>query len=153
MIQLKEIGEDNFYEVIGLKVHDTQEKFVAPNVRSIAECWLYRENGDTFPYAVYKGDEMVGFLLLDLDAEERKYMIWRMMIDECHQGKGYGRELVEHVIEMARSDDGYDVLIADYVTGNEAMEKLLRTLGFEESGFEEEVNEVVMTLDIQSPLL
>lgn len=149
MIVLKEITEDNFHEVIGLKVGEAQAKFVAPNVKSLAECWLYRENDDVFPYAVYnEHDEMVGFLLLDLDEKEREYMIWRMMVDENFQGRGYGRQIVEHVIEKAKGDGDYDSLIADYVMGNEAMKKLLGTLGFEETGFEEDVDEVVMTLDV-----
>lgn len=150
MIVFKEVTEDNFHEVIGLKVGEAQAKFVAPNVKSLAECWLYREDDDVFPYAVYnEHEEMVGFLLLDLDKEKREYLIWRMMVDEKFQGRGYGRQIVEHVIEMAKADDGYDILIADYVVGNEAMKKLLGALGFEETGFEEDVDEVVMTLDVK----
>jgi diamine N-acetyltransferase len=150
MIVLKEVTEDNFHEVIGLKVGEAQAKFVAPNVKSLAECWLYRENDNVFPYAVYnEHDEMVGFLLLDLDEKEREYMIWRMMVDENFQGRGYGWQIVEHVIEKAKGDGDYDSLIADYVMGNEAMKKLLGALGFEETGFEEDVDEVVMTLDVK----
>jgi len=151
MVGLKEITEDNFYEVIELKVNDAQEtsKFVAPNVRSIAECWLYRKNDDVFPYAVYDKDEVVGFLLLDLDKEEREYMIWRMMVDEKHQGRGYGRKIIEAAIEMAVKDKGYDVLVADYVEGNVQMKYLLESLGFKRTGFDEENNEVVMRLNIQ----
>ena len=149
MIVFKEVTEDNFHEVIGLKVGEAQAKFVAPNVKSLAECWLYREDDDVFPYAVYnEHEEIVGFLLLDLDKEKREYLIWRMMVDEKFQGRGYGRQIVEHVIEMAKANDGYDILIADYVVGNEAMKKLLGALGFEETGFEEDVDEVVMTLDV-----
>lgn len=151
MIELKEVTEEDFYEVIQLKVSDDQEKsrFVAPNVRSLAECWLYRKNEDVFPYAVYNGDEVVGFLLLDLDAEEREYMIWRMMVDAKHQGKGYGRQIVEAVMEMARNDEDYDVLIADYVDGNMQMKCMLESLGFERTGFDEENNEVLMKLDVR----
>lgn len=152
MVELKEVTEDNFYEVINLKVSDEQEesRYVAPNVRSIAECWLYRKDEDVFPYAVYSGDEIVGFLLLDLDEAEREYMIWRMMVDAQHQGKGYGRQIVEAVIEMGRNDKGYDVLIADYVEGNAQMKYLLESLGFKRTGFDEENNEVLMKLDINS---
>lgn len=151
MVGLKEITEDNFYEVIELKVNDAQEasKFVAPNVRSIAECWLYRKNDDVFPYAVYDKDEVVGFLLLDLDKEEREYMIWRMMVDEKHQGRGYGRKIIEAAIEMAVKDKGYDVLVADYVEGNVQMKYFLESLGFKRTGFDEENNEVLMRLNIQ----
>lgn len=155
MIELKKITEDNFYEVINLKVSEEQEegKYVAPNVRSIAECWLYRKNEDVFPYAVYSGEEIVGFLLLDLDEEEKEYMIWRMMVDEKYQGRGYGRQIVEAVIEMAKNDPDYDVLIADFVEGNEGMKYLLESLGFKRTGFDSENDEVLMRLDISRPSL
>lgn len=150
MVELKEVTEDNFYEVIHLKVSDEQEesRYVAPNVRSIAECWLYRKDEDVFPYVIYSENKVVGFILLDLDEVEREYMIWRMMVDEQHQSRGYGRKIVEAVIEMGRNDKGYDVLIADYVEGNAQMKYLLESLGFKRTDFDEENNEVLMRLDI-----
>lgn len=45
---------------------------------------------------------------------------------------------------MFESDDRFDVLIADYVKGNDVMGKLLRSLGFEEQEFDGENNEHVM---------
>lgn len=118
-------------------------------MKSIAECWLYRKNEDVFPYAVYSEGEIVGFLLLDLDVEEKEYMIWRMMVDEKYQGRGYGRKIIEAAIEMAVKDKGYDVLVADYVEGNVQMKYLLESLGFKRTGFDEENNEVLMRLNIQ----
>lgn len=146
MIKFAEINEDNYEEVLKLKVTDEQNeaKFIAPNVRSIADAYLYREAGDVFPYAVEDGETVVGFILLDEDTEGKELMIWRMMVDKDYQGKGYGRAIVEKVMEMFESDDRFDVLIADYVKGNEVMGTLLRSLGFEEQEFDEENNEHVM---------
>ena len=97
-----------------------------------------------FPYAVQDGDKVVGFILLDEDEEEKELMIWRMMVDKDYQGQGYGRAIVEKVMAMFESDDRFDVLIADYVKGNDVMGGLLRSLGFEKQEFDEVNNEHVM---------
>lgn len=151
MVEFVEINEENYEAVLKLKITDEQNeaKFIAPNVRSIADAYLYREAGDVFPYAVQDGDEVVGFILLDEDEEEKELMIWRMMVDKDYQGQGYGKAIVEKVMEMFESDDRFDVLIADYVKGNDVMGKLLESLGFEYGDFDEENNEYVMKMKKQ----
>ena len=146
MVEFVKINEDNYEAVLRLKVTDEQNegKFIAPNVRSIADAYLYREAGDVFPYAVQDGNTVVGFVLLDEDEEEKEYMIWRMMVDKNYQGKGYGRAIVEKVMERFEADSRIDVLIADYVKGNDVMGKLLESFGFEYGEFDEENNEYVM---------
>lgn len=146
MVEFKEISEDNFEKVLKLKISDEQDekRFVAPNVRSLADAYLYRNAGDVFPYAVEDEGEVVGFILLDEDVEEKEYMIWRMMVDERFQGRGYGKAIVRKVIEQFETDERFDVLIADYVVGNEPMKQLLESLGFKEREFDESINEFVM---------
>ena len=123
MVEFVEINEENYETVLKLKVTDEQNegKFIAPNVRSIADAYLYREAGDVFPYAVQDGNTVVGFVLLDEDEEEKELMIWRIMVDKDCQGKGYGRAIVEKVLERFEADSRFDVLIADYVKGNDVM--------------------------------
>jgi diamine N-acetyltransferase len=147
MVEFVEINEENYEAVLQLKVTEAQGKFVAQNVRSIADAYLYREAGDVFPYAVQDGDKVVGFILLDEDEEEKELMIWRMMVDKDYQGQEYGRAIVEKVMAMFESDDRFDVLIADYVKGNVVMGKLLESLGFEYGEFDEENNEYVMKMN------
>ena len=47
MVEFKEITEDNFEKVLKLKISEEQDKnrFVAPNVRSLADAYLYRNAG------------------------------------------------------------------------------------------------------------
>lgn len=149
VISFVSINKDNYENVLKLEVADNQRQFVAPNVRSLADCYYYRNEGDVFPYAIQDGDEVVGFILLDLDAAEKEYMIWRMMIDRHHQRKGYGKQTIQKVIEMAKNEEGYTTLIADYVKGNEVMGELLRLLGFVDHSFNEEWNEYVLHFRLQ----
>ncbi|MFA9414082.1 MULTISPECIES: hypothetical protein [unclassified Streptococcus] len=60
MIALKPVDETSFYQVLQLTVREEQRHWVADNATSLAECWIYRDNGDVFPNAVWAGDEVVG---------------------------------------------------------------------------------------------
>ena len=113
MINLKLVDESSFQAVLDLKISDADERarFVASNVRSLADAWLYRENGDVFPMAIY----------------------WHEQV----------------LIKEAQMDRGCNHIIADYVVGNEKMKYLLTSLGFQETGFIEENNEVAMRLDLK----
>lgn len=137
MIRLLEVNEENFEEVIGLSLAPSQEKFVASNVRSLAQCYIYREDGDVFPMAVVHEDRTVGFLLLEKDFEEGFYLVWRMMIDRKEQGKGFGEEVLREVLRQAKEAPGIDAVRADYVKGNKVMAHLLSKLGFVRIGEEE----------------
>ena len=121
---------------------------MSPNVRSLADAWLYRENGDVFPMAIYWNELVVGFLLLEIDKDEAEYFIWRIMIGQQYQGRGYGesRGISD---QKAQMDSTCNHIIADYVVGNEKMKHLLTSLGFQETGFIEENNEVAMRLDLK----
>lgn len=147
MIEFKQIDETSFYQIINLTVAEEDKFFVAPNVRSLAECWLYRDNGDVFPYAVWAGDQVVGFLLIDIDEDEKRYMIWRVMIDQAQQGKGYGRSVLETVIDLAKQHPVCDHVRADYVKGNDKMAHLLTDLGFE--AFDQDEREIFTKLDLE----
>ena len=58
MIELKLVDESSFQAVLDLRISEADERarFVAPNVRSLADAWLYRKNEDVFPMAVYLAD-------------------------------------------------------------------------------------------------
>ncbi|MGT2742704.1 GNAT family N-acetyltransferase [Streptococcus plurextorum] len=136
MIELRKVTEDNYRQILEMDVSENQKTFVAPNVRSLADAWLYRENGDVFPYAVYADAQPVGFLLLEIDEEENTYLIWRLMIDQSFQGLGYGKAVVEEVIRQARQA-GFQKVRVDYVKANQGMSDWLKGFGFQQIGQDE----------------
>ncbi|WP_246275541.1 hypothetical protein [Brasilonema bromeliae] len=50
MVHLREVTLDNFYECISLEVNESQQGFIAPNVKSLAEAYV---NPTLFPLAIY----------------------------------------------------------------------------------------------------
>lgn len=146
MVNFKPIDEHNFTAIVNMKQPEGQN-FVAPNVYSLAQAWLYREAGDVFPWAIYKDEDLVGFILLDLDEEEATTTIWRIMIDQEHQHRGYGTAALKLVIDQARQNKRFRYLRLDYVPGNTVAENLYRKVGFKPTG-EIDNGEIVMQLEL-----
>lgn len=149
-ITFREITSDNYSQVLNLKITPEQEaaKFVSPVVRSLADAWFYRDEGIAYPKAVYEDEDLVGFIMYELDTEEQQVFIWRFLIDQRYQGKGYGRQTIETVLAMAKEQAKITKVVADYVDGNEPMKKILLDLGFEETGFNKEINEHIMVYQL-----
>ena len=84
MVNFRKITEDNFDAIIKMKRPD-DEGFVASNAVSLAQAWLYRDDGDVFPFAIYDDDTVVGFMLLEEDMniifilKMRKFVIRKML--------------------------------------------------------------------------
>ncbi len=85
--------------------------------------------------------------MLDWREKDREVDIWRFMIAEEHQGKGYGRKAMEYALNMIRESNKFDCAIVDYVPENVVAKHLYENLGFKETG-EIEEGEIVMKFDL-----
>lgn len=145
MVSLKEVNENNFRTIVDMKLNEEQSKYVAPNVYSLAQAWLYPREAK--PYAIYNDEEVIGFMMLDWDEKERECSIWRFMIANNQQGKGYGRKALENALNIIKEAGKFDYVFLDYVPGNVVGKHLYESMGFLETG-EIEEGEIVMKLDL-----
>lgn len=145
-ILLKEITRDNFSECVNLKIAEGQERFVAPNVRSIAES---KVEPYLVPLAIYDDDTMVGFTLYGRDPENGHYHIVRLMIDAKCQGKGYGKEAMRKLVGRLKETPDCREVFLSYVPDNLAAEQLYLGLGFQKTGKADEDGEVIMCLSFK----
>ncbi len=140
MPEIRPVTKDNWKELIRLKVREDQTHFVASNLYSIAESQFgdeYEGHWDLFPYGIYDDDDTpVGFLMYGCNFEHPKQQVFiqRLMVDENHQGKGYGRFGMEKMLELFRADERIQEVGISYEPENEAARKLYASLGFEETG-------------------
>ncbi len=132
MVSLSFITDENFNECIGLKVTEDQRSFVATNVYSLAQAWLYHPNA--YPFAIYADDVMVGFVMMGYDTEHDSYDIWRFMIDERYQGKGYGKAALARAIEYLRDVHEVKEIMISYKPDNVVAKTLYASAGFVETG-------------------
>ncbi len=145
-VSLREITPENFDECVKLKVADDQKTFVASNVMSIAQSKIYPTH---LPFAVYDGDQMVGFVLFGFDTDDERYYLGRLMIDEKHQGKGYGRAATLAVIEELKKNEDCKEVYLSFAPENTNAERLYKSIGFERTG-ELNGNEIVMCYKIDN---
>ena len=136
-ITLREITPDNFDAVIDLKVRDDQKHFVASNLYSLAEARVFPER---YPLAVYANETPIGFVMYCFLAERQEYWIFRVMIAEDQQGKGYGRAAMYQVTDRMRKINGCRQIFISYEPENDMARKLYTSMGFIITGeiFEEE---------------
>lgn len=140
-IFLREINSENFQQCINLKVAEEQEKFVASNVKSIAQAKIYPT---AVPLAIYNEDEMVGFVMYGFDTDDNHFYLGRLMVDEKFQGRGFGRAATLEVIERMRKIEECQEIYLSFVPENISAEKLYSSVGFEKTGKISDDGEIVM---------
>lgn len=148
MIELREIDEENFQAIVSMRLPEEQRRFVADNVYSLAQAWLYREAGDVFPCAVYAQGRPVGFMMAETDEEAREFILWRLVIAPSCQGRGYGTAAVKLAIEKARLSGKFDFATVDYKPGNEAARRAYEKAGFAATGERANGEEIVMRMTL-----
>jgi diamine N-acetyltransferase len=113
-----------------------------PNSVSIAEAYFSEK---AWFQAIYADETPVGFLMLYDDPQKPEYYLWRFMIADSHQGKGYARRAMELLIEHVRRRPTAEEMVLSYVPGEGSPEGFYRGLGFEPTGKVDE-GEIVMAL-------
>ena len=138
MTELRAITEDNFIDAFNLKLAPEQEKYVSHPVRSLAQAYVYRDQCQSF--GIYADGKMVGYVMVIYDYDVPEYDIWHMMIDESAQGRGYGSEALDRVLDYIKTkpfgDSGRIALTCN--KDNPAARKLYEKKGFSATGSEDE---------------
>lgn len=130
-IRFVRVNADNFEECIQLRPKPEQEKFIASNVFSIAQCFVHSE---CHPMCIYAGHLMVGFVMYGWERKDDTMWVSRMMIDARFQRRGYGRQVVERLLEKIREDHGVDEVYLSLVPENEVAAALYEGAGFLRTG-------------------
>ena len=148
MVELRPITEDNFLDAFNLQLVPGQERFVSHPVRSLAQAYVYRNQCQ--PFGIYVAGSMVGYVMVIYDYDIPEYDIWHMMIDAAAQGRGYGAESLDRVIEYIRTkpfgDSGRIVLTCN--RDNAAALKLYESRGFSPTGAEDG-DEIELALNVE----
>ena len=146
-IELRPITEENMQECFALKVAEDQAQYIATN----EESWnAALENVDVArPFAIYCDGEMVGFTMFAFDEEyedpDDRYWLWRFMIDESLQGKGYGTAALKVIIEYFKNHGANNIRLSTKETNTNALSMYCKA-GFRDTG-EMNDEEIVLKLD------
>lgn len=143
-ISLREVTKDTLRAILGLKVAENQRGFVGDNATSIAQAHY---SPDAWYRGIYDADKPVGFAMLSLKPLEGEFLLWRFMIDEKEQGKGYGSAALRLIFEEVRAKPEANELLLHVVEAEGGAQAFYEGLGFVSTGRHED-GELVMALKL-----
>lgn len=154
VITLRRITRRNYRRIIELKVKPEQETLIATNAVSMADAYFYRE---AWMRAIYLDDKPIGFVMLGDNSRKYKIIrnykqflyIWRFMVADDFQGKGYGKKAMQKVIEHVKSKQNAKELIIFSLPQNKSALQFFENLGFKPTGKKLSVGDLEMRLDLE----
>lgn len=134
-VELREINKDNREKCMMLKVAEEQNQYICSNRDSLNDA---AENDIVArPFAIYIDEVMVGFTMFAFDEAyedpDDRYWLWRFMLDEKQQRKGYGRLALQEIIEYFKKHGANHIKLSTKES-NIAAISLYRKFGFKENG-------------------
>ena len=148
MTELRAVTEDNYLDAFNLSLAPGQDDFVSHPIRSLAQAYVYRDQCQ--PFGIYADGVMVGYVMVIYDYDIPEYDIWHMMIDGSKQGKGFGSDAMDRVLEYIRTKPfgPSDRVALTCSRENVNALKLYRSKGFSETGtvYDNEI-ELALTLE------
>jgi diamine N-acetyltransferase len=145
-VSLREITKETLRDITRLRVSPEQERFVATNAESIAEAHFSPDVA--WFRAIYADNTPVGFLMLEDNAAEGQYYLWRFMIDAQYQRNGIGQKALELLLEHVKTRPGASALTTSCVPGEGSPGPFYETMGFVYTG-EEDDGELIMRRELQ----
>lgn len=151
-IHLREITDANRDAVVALHAGPAEGRFVP----SISDCILEaaeEPEGNPWYRAVYEDDEPVGFVMLSWDVTPRPpdiigpWFLWKLIVDQRHQGRGIGRAIVEQVVRLIRAE-GATELFTSHVVADGGPDGFYDRLGFVPTGELDPQGERILRLDL-----
>jgi diamine N-acetyltransferase len=152
VVTLVEITEANREAVLALRVAPEQEWFVGSVRAALADAAEYPD-ANPWCRAVCVGGEPVGFVMLSWNVPPRPpdvigpWFLWKLLIDERHQGRGYGLAAVGRVAELVRAE-GATELLTSYVLEDGGPAGFYERLGFVPTGELDNAGEVIARLPL-----
>ncbi len=143
MVTLEPVSAENRPVLNSLSVRDDQRRFL--DCSSVAHVLTQFQDHPAFrPYAIRAGNSVAGLVIYGgLSDDPSRAWISLLLVDEEHQGRGYGRAAVSAIIrEQHRRMPPSRELGLSYRPGNRTAENLYASLGFRATGVDDRGNVV-----------
>ena len=132
MINLRTITKENIEDILNLSVSEEQKGFVSDNSESLAQAYVYSDTA--WPFAIYEDDTPIGFIMMGYYEAKQYYTLWKFMIDQRYQNKGYGRQALELGFAYIKDKFNPAEIYTGVAPGNTVAKKLYKSVGFEDTG-------------------
>ena len=101
------------------------------NAESIAQAYVQPE---CIPLAIYAADTPVGFAMYCVDRDDNEWWLYRLMVEETYQGRGYGRAALQKLLELVQADRSRHRMYLGVDLTGKASVRLYQSLGFRFDG-------------------
>lgn len=138
MVKLFEVNEQNWRDVVLLRVHESQEKFLDSAGGILMRGYIYRSL-DAKVIGIAADGQTVGVALVKVFGEEPVwYDLQQFMIDRRFQNRGYGTEALRLILATLRKEGKYPCVEACVDQKNTAALRMFHKTGFSETGYTNE---------------
>jgi diamine N-acetyltransferase len=149
MVTLRPLTASNRQAVEALRVAPAQEQFVSSVAESLREAAEHPAARALY-WAVYADETPVGFVMIADEVGDPDYTphyLWKLLIDERHQRRGFGTATLDLVVEYFRARPGVEVLTTSAGEGDGSPIAFYERYGFRRTG-EVSDGEVVLRLGL-----
>jgi GNAT superfamily N-acetyltransferase len=157
VVTLREITNANRDAILTLRLTPEQQPFVGTVASALSDAHAIPEARPWYR-AVYADDQPVGFVMLSWNVTPEPpriigpWFLWKLLIDERYQRRGFGRKTVMLVADIVRAN-GAAELLTSFVPGDGGPEPFYLGLGFRPTGELDENGEIIVALDLRTSSL
>jgi diamine N-acetyltransferase len=137
-VVFREVDEQTLEAVLAVTLAPEQEPYVGSVSEALEEARELPE-GKPWYRAVFDGETAVGFVMLSWNVPPNPpeiigpWYLWKLIVDLRYQGRGYGRAIIEKIVEIVRAE-GAETLLTSYALGPDNPGPFYRHVGFSPTG-------------------
>jgi diamine N-acetyltransferase len=151
VVSLQPLNDANRAELEALRVSEAQREFVSSVAGSLLEA-AEHPAARAICWGLYDDDVPVGFVMIADEVDGPPYIaqfLWKLLIDERYQRRGYGTAALDLVVEYFRSRPGVEVMWTSAGEGDGSPIPFYERYGFERTGEMVDDDEVKLRLAIR----
>lgn len=136
MVSLRPITDANRAAIEALRTTRAQERFVSTVADSLLEA-AEEEDGRALYWGIYDDETPVGFVMISDDVGGLDYIahyLWKLLIDERFQRRGYGTAALDLIVEYFNGRPGVEELWTSAGQGAGSPIPFYEGYGFEQTG-------------------
>ena len=136
VVSLRPITQSNRDALDALRVSPAQRRFVS-DVRESLRQAAEHPGARAIPWGVYAEDTPVGFVMIADEVDGPPYIaqyLWKLLIDERHQRRGYGTATLDLIVEYFRGRPSVEAIWTSAGQGEGSPIPFYERYGFEQTG-------------------
>jgi GNAT superfamily N-acetyltransferase len=151
-VAFRKIDEQTLKAVLAVTLTAEQEPYVGSVAEALEEAREVPE-GKPWYRAVFDGELAVGFVMLSWNVPPSPpeiigpWYLWKLIVDHRYQGRGYGRAIIEKVVETVRAE-GAKTLLTSYALGPNNPGSFYQRVGFIPTGDVNIDGEIIVALKL-----